>query len=557
MFPIQIARLVSICYQKGIRKVVVSPGSRSAPLTIGFVRHGGFEVFTISDERSAAYIALGISQSAEQVVVLVCTSGTAALNHAPAIAEAFYLQIPLLVLSADRPFEWIDQLDGQTIRQKNLHQLHTKANFEIPSDTSHPDSVWLIDRTVNEAINLVKSQPYAPVHVNVPIREPFYPAQNEVIDFKPSIPFEIKIFEEEKSQTYFTYKQWNQLEKEWSQFDKKLIVLGQNWENAEWKNILAKLQVSVVADSIANYKAINVITHQDLFKFGEILQPDLLITVGLSLISKNLKLFLRKYKAKAHWHIQEHGYVADTFQSLTKILRIHPSLFFEEIEKRRFSSNPLYMYEWTKQERMIKKGLDEWAKNPPFGELSVIQYLLQNLPENSNLHLANSMTVRYVNLLGLNEAKNITVFSNRGTSGIDGSSSTAIGHTLSNYQKINILITGDMAFFYDRNAFWHNYPFPNLKILVLNNHAGIIFRMIDAGQQPELEEYFETKQTLEAEKTALDFGMKYWKVKNENEFTKAFEEWLDEKNAPCLLELITDKKESMKIYMDLKNLITK
>ncbi|GAB4336515.1 MAG: 2-succinyl-5-enolpyruvyl-6-hydroxy-3-cyclohexene-1-carboxylic-acid synthase [Flammeovirgaceae bacterium] len=555
MFPVQIARLVSICHQKGIKKVVVSPGSRSAPLTIGFVRHGGFEVFTISDERSAAYIALGMAQSSCQTVALVCTSGTAVLNHAPAIAEAFYLQIPLLILSADRPFEWIDQLDGQTIRQKNIHHLHTKGNFEIPSDSSHPDSIWLVDRTVNEAINLSNSQPFAPVHINIPIREPFYPKQNEIIDFEPIVPFEIKIFEEEKSNTFFSYQKWNQLENEWNKFDKKLIVVGQNWANEPWKTFLGKLQIPVVADVIANYQALNAITHQDLFSLDESLKPDLLITTGLSLISKNLKLFLRKHKPKAHWHIQESGYVADTFQSLTKILRINPNYFFEEVEKRRISCNPLYMGEWLKQERKIKTSLSEWSKNFPFGELFVIQHLLKSLPENSNLHLANSMAVRYVNLLGLPENAKFTIFSNRGTSGIDGSSSTSVGHCLSNPQKINILITGDMAFFYDRNAFWHNYPLSNLKILLLNNHAGVIFRMIDAGQQPELEEYFETHQTLEAEKTVQDFAMKYWKVKNENEFLEAFEEWLEEKNAPCLLELITDKKESMKIYLDLKKFV--
>lgn len=549
MFPIQIARLVEICHRKGVRQVVVSPGSRSAPLTIGFVRHGGFTVRTISDERSAAYVALGIAQATGQVVALVATSGTAAINHAPAVAEAFYLQIPLLVLSADRPPEWIDQQDGQTVRQTALHQGHTKMSAQLPIDT-HPDSLWHADRLVNELLNEALTYPCAPVHLNVPIREPFYPKPTERIDFQSASPFPVKIVDEEKSQPHLTERQWQQLAAQWEQYPKKLVLVGQNW-HAEWTTHLAGLDVPVVADVIGNYTGTNAINHHELFEFHEGLQPDLLVTAGLSVLSKKLKLFLRKFRPQAHWHIAPSGKVADTFQSLTNVIRLVPTDFFSEAARRNFQTTTAFYQEWMQAEQAAIEKIQTWQQKCPLGELSVVAYLLDNLPDGVQLHLANSMAVRYVNVLGLPKDRRVRVFSNRGTSGIDGSSSTAVGHALAAPDKLHILVTGDMAFFYDRNAFWHNYPLPNLKVLLLNNHAGIIFRLIDAANQPELEEYFETHQALQATLSAEELGFRYWKVTNSMQFHEAFGAWLAEKEKPALFELISTKQESVQLYHSL------
>jgi 2-succinyl-5-enolpyruvyl-6-hydroxy-3-cyclohexene-1-carboxylate synthase len=173
--------IAEICARHGITDVVLSPGSRSAPLTLAFARHPAFRgrVKVVPDERAAAFIGLGIAQATRRPVVLVCTSGTAGLNYAPAVAEAFFQQIPLLVLTADRPPEWIDQLDGQTIRQRNLYGAHAKGAFDFPADTSHPDAKWHSERIINEAINLTQAAPAGPVQVNVPLREPFYPKAGE------------------------------------------------------------------------------------------------------------------------------------------------------------------------------------------------------------------------------------------------------------------------------------------------------------------------------------------------------------------------------------------
>ena len=154
-----IYNIAEICAQKNVKEVVISPGSRSAPLTLAFARHPEINTRTISDERSAAFIALGIAQQTKQTSALVCTSGSAAYNYAPAVAEAYYQQIPLLILTADRPPEWIDQQDGQTIRQEGIFGKHVKRSFVLPVDDGYEDTAWFIERTISEAINLTQEKP--------------------------------------------------------------------------------------------------------------------------------------------------------------------------------------------------------------------------------------------------------------------------------------------------------------------------------------------------------------------------------------------------------------
>lgn len=170
--------IAEICAQHGIQNAVLCPGSRCAPLTLAFANHAAITCRTLSDERSAGFIGLGLAQQTHTPSVLVCTSGSAAYNFAPSVAEAFFQQIPLVVFTADRPAEWIDQWDGQTIRQENIFGGHVKRAYNLPSD-SHPDSVWHINRVVNEAIALAQTFPAGPVHINVPLREPLYPQAGE------------------------------------------------------------------------------------------------------------------------------------------------------------------------------------------------------------------------------------------------------------------------------------------------------------------------------------------------------------------------------------------
>lgn len=543
--------LVSLCAQKGIKHTILSPGSRCAPITLAFARHPEIQCRTISDERTAAFIALGMAQQLEQPVVLVCTSGSAAYNYAPAVAEAYFQQIPLLVITADRPAEWIDQWDGQTIRQPQIYGKHVKGSFDFPDEFSHVDKVWHAQRIVNEAINLANQYPHGPVHLNIPLREPFYPEVGEQFEFKP-----VKNIEVLASETYISPILETQLIEKLKAFRNILIVPGQQRPNSEIQEIINLLtsngKAVVVTDTISNMQSGLTISFHDHFvgnaSVQQQLKPDLIISFGKSIISKSLKLFLRNSHA-AHWHVQDAGYSPDTYQSLTTIINVAPNKFLRFLYQA-LIQNQDYFNRWKTLDDLVKKSINDTLSAAEFGEYKAISKILTSTPEHAKIHLANSMSVRYVNFLG---PRNQEIICNRGTSGIDGSNSTAVGCAFTTKDPVT-LITGDMAFFYDRNAFWHNYPMNNLRIILLNNHAGGIFRLIDGpAKQPELEEFFETNQGLTAKNLAADFNMEYHVANDERSLESALKDFYDGSVQPKILEIMTESPQNASILKWVKS----
>jgi 2-succinyl-5-enolpyruvyl-6-hydroxy-3-cyclohexene-1-carboxylate synthase len=555
-----IYNIAALCAAHGLTEVVLSPGSRCAPLTLAFSRHPQTNVRVVPDERAAAFIGLGIAQARRVPTVLVCTSGTAGLNYAPAVAEAYYQQVPLLVLTADRPPEWIDQLDGQTIRQNGLYGPHVKGSFTFPTETTHPDAKWHANRLMNEAINLAKAYPPGPVHVNIPLREPLYPTGE--VEFE-----EVRVIKDDADGYAHTFAA-EALDPSYEELlDRVLIVVGQHESDEHLTQVLREVAMKtgavVVADTISNVgTGLPINTRHDIFLTSpdnfllESLRPDLLITVGNSLISKSLKLFLRKQAPKQHWHLQPHnGVVADPFRSLTSVLRVNPSFFLEDfareprVEKRKQSRQ--FGTAWSAASHKVgdfisgffgddARSASDWNEFHAFRRLFHPEYA--SFPaDNTTLHLANSMAVRYANILGV--PSGVEVFANRGTSGIDGCTSTAVGYALAQPEKQVVLLTGDVAFFYDRNAFWHNYPTPNLRVVLLNNHGGGIFRIIDGPrQQPELDEFFETRQQLTAENLCRDFHLPYFPVDSMAKLEAALPVFFGPEGAGGVLEIQTDSK---------------
>ncbi|RZL12676.1 MAG: 2-succinyl-5-enolpyruvyl-6-hydroxy-3-cyclohexene-1-carboxylic-acid synthase [Hymenobacter sp.] len=572
--------IAEICARHGITDVILSPGSRSAPLTLAFARHPAYrgKLRVVPDERAAAFIGLGIAQATRRTVVLVCTSGTAGLNYAPAVAEAFFQQIPLLVLTADRPPEWIDQLDGQTIRQRKLYGAHAKGTFDFPADTSHADAKWHAERIINEAINLTQAGPAGPVQVNIPLREPFYPKVGEEVVYEQ----DVKIIRDDHANTILPPAEILDLRQQLRRAGRVLVVAGQQPENPTLTAALYEFaeaqQVPVVADSIANMGNVPAVRRQDIFLAGlskeqkAELRPDLLITFGQSLISKALKLFLRDAAPAQHWHLQPTGEVADTFRRLTRIIRVQPAVFFQQFSVLNTAdgngsegSNPILSANadqssnpsgpttltWQQADTVAAQFLSNFfiAKDQPFNEFAAMRHALASLPDGTALHLANSMAVRYANILGLPEGQQIEVFANRGTSGIDGCNSTAVGAALAQPGRPVVLLTGDVAFFYDRNAFWHNYPTPNLRVVLFNNHGGGIFRLIDGPrQQPELEEFFETTQALTAENLCRDFKLRYLPVSSFDELDAALPVFFAAEGGAAVLEVFTDSKTNAAFF---------
>ncbi len=542
--------IAEICHLKGIKNAIISPGSRNAPLTLAFARHPHIQCYSITDERSAAFVGLGMSLKSKEPTVLICTSGSAALNYAPAVAEAFFAQVPLLILTADRPPEWIGQLDGQTVYQENIFGKHTKKSFNFPSSFDYPDSTWHCHRLVNEAINATTEYPQAPVHINLPFRAPFYPESGQKIYYSSAI----KNINDQLV-TEFISIDYSRIE----QYKKILIIAGQNSLDTELNDILfsisKQLNIPIITDIISNGHDIEEsIKHQDVFlKNKEIhaeLKPEFIINFGLSVISKNLKTFLRKNKPNAQWHIQKSGAVADTFQCLTEIIRTDPLHYFKALEKEvsKPKANNYYSH-WKSINDTCKEHLQtSLSQQTDFNEFSAYHKVISALPKSTDLHLANSMAVRYANMIGIYK-EGIEVYCNRGTSGIDGSNSTALGAALSTDRQ-TILLTGDVAFFYDRNAFWHNHIPNNLKIIVFNNHGGGIFRMIDGPRnKPELKTYFETNQKLSAKNLAKEFGFEYFKADGYDSLEQSLLDFYASERC-IILELFSDSEVNQRVYTE-------
>ncbi len=537
---------VELCSRKEISRAIISPGSRNAPLTLAFARHAKIKTYVIPDERSAGFVALGMSQKLHEPIVIVCTSGSAVYNYAPAVAEAYYSNVPLIVMSADRPPEWVDQRDGQTIRQRGIFSDHVKGSFQLPDSIDHKDKLWHSHRTINEAINLATGKSPGPVHINVPLREPFYPEGD-----LPTFSRDIRIIDHVKGSNSLSDNNLSDLKKALLSHNKILIIAGQSELNAKIIETIGNFsnhnEIPIITDVISNFSSVpNAIIHQDLF-LGAIddaakegLQPDLVISFGKSVISKNLKFFLRKCKPQEHWHIGEKELVPDTMQSLTKIIPLPITTFCESLGPVNRSKSENYLSAWITIDNKTGEYLSA-STSGELWELSVVNDLLENLPNNSQLHLANSMPVRWANFIN-HRRVDIEVFANRGTSGIDGCLSTAVGCALACKDSV-VAILGDMSFLYDRNGLWHNYLPHNLRILVINNHGGGIFRLIEGpSQQAELEEFFETRQRLNVKNTTRDYDIEYLTAESPDQYDDALITFLKLEERAKLLEVQVNSK---------------
>jgi len=566
-----IVNLAELLFQKGITDVVVSPGSRSAPLTLAVARHGRLRVRVMADERAAGFVALGMAQQSGRTVALICTSGSAVYNLAPAVVEAFFQEVPLLLLTADRPHEWLHQRDGQTIDQAGLYGTHVKRSYDLPADYTHADARWAIDRSVNEAVNLSQLLPKGPVHINVPLREPFYPASDE--PFRYERP---RIVEVLPASAQLTAETWHQLQDDWERADRKLIAVGQLPRDPALLTVLRQISdewgVPVVGEIISNLPRNDAfITRTDTFLAGmspeqaEAFRPDLLLTFGGSFLTRSLKTFIRQYPPRQHWHVQPGvDRVVDPFQALTRLIPGEPTPFlqklFADLDYQHFlqgddeEDSRTFLHHWQTADRQAARLVHQTVSDTdcPLTDWSATQQVLDYLPTSSVLHLANSMPVRYANLCGIEERQQIAVAANRGVSGIDGCLSTAVGAALATDQLVTLLI-GDVAFFYDRNAFWSAPVPPNLRIVLLNNDSGHIFRMIDGpGRQPELETYFETPHGYTARNTADDAGLMYMVCSTKAELASHLPDFFQPGDRAKLLEVTTDKLANQSEFANYK-----
>ncbi len=570
--------VVQLFKAKNIKHIVISPGSRNAPLTIGFTNDPFFKCYSIVDERCAGFFAVGIAQQLQQPAAVVCTSGSALLNYYPAISEAYYSDIPLVVLSADRPKHLVGIGDGQTINQKNVFlnhilysanlkldlkdELNLSEQEELPMFKNLEDKLERFlglqddiqsfnEEEINTAINLAVHKG-GPVHINVPFDEPLY----ELTD-KPTVKPKLKTFES---------KDKNKVEKlvleeclvDWNESARKMILVGANHPkhiDEKWLEELSNdNSVLVFTESISNLhneeffpsidKIIAPLNEEEMKK----LQPDILITFGGLIVSKKIKAFLRKYQPKHHWHIDKKT-ANDTFFVLEKHIEATPNQFFSEFLPRiTHVIKSDYQKTWRpiKFKRQLKH--IEYLREIPYSDLKVFDVLNESLPQNSVLQLGNSSTVRYMQLFDTDPT--IEVFCNRGTSGIDGCSSTAVGCAVVK-EKQTVFITGDLSFIYDSNGLWNNYIPKNFRVIIINNQGGGIFRILPGHKNTDnFDTYFETKHNLTGEHLAKMYGFDYDKASNEEELKTSLAEFYNKSEAPKILEIFTPRTKNDEILLN-------
>ncbi|MFC4722030.1 2-succinyl-5-enolpyruvyl-6-hydroxy-3-cyclohexene-1-carboxylate synthase [Geojedonia litorea] len=569
--------VIELCKSHQIKHIVISPGSRNAPLTIGFTNNDYFKCYSIVDERCAAFFALGIAQQLKHPVALLCTSGSALLNYYPAIAEAFYSDIPLIVLSADRPKHLIGIGDGQTINQQDVFANHIlesvnlkldlKDEHRLPDDEDLPIFKSIEDKLerflglqqdiqtsneieINSAIQraVLKS---GPVHINVPFDEPLYEmVDNLSIKLKP-----VKLETKAHKIDDFEIKQCLE---DWNEASKKMILVGVNHPNSieqKWLDELAADDsVLVFTETTSNlnhnefFPSIDkIIAPLDDNEFKQ-LQPEILLTFGGLIVSKKIKAFLRKYQPKQHWHIGEKE-ANDTFFCLEKQITIDPNTFFSKfLPKITHYVKSDYRRVWDEVKKYRAQRHNDYLKELEYSDLKVFDVVLKSLPDNSNLQLSNSSTVRYAQLFDLN--KTLQVYCNRGTSGIDGSTSTAIGCATINEQP-TVLLSGDLSFFYDSNALWNNYIPNSFRIIVINNQGGGIFRILPGHKDTEnFDAFFETKHNLSAKQLCKMYHFEYTSVADEKQLKLKLKGFYSESERPKLLEIFTPRTLNDSILLD-------
>ena len=525
--------LIEICRLKGLEHIVISPGSRNAPLTIGFASHPDFKCYSIADERCAGFFAMGMAQQLQKPVAVVCTSGSALLNYYPAVAEAFYNQIPLVLISADRPHDKIDIGDGQTIRQENVYANHILYNANLTEEVSETN-----DFKIQEALHLAKTQ-FGPVHINIPFEEPLYETVTELSVTPKLFEFEpvkdTKIIAEDFIETWKTAK-------------KKLVLIGGNYPNAIEQYFLDSLasntSVVVMTEVTSNVHHSNFISNIDTvitpFRQEDFIafQPDVLLTMGGMIVSKRIKAFLRNYQPKQHWHVDTlRAY--DTYGCLSHHFKMAPNAFFRAVLNQEQYADSNYQSDFLKIRNERALAHQAYLETTAFSDLKVFETIFKLLPKNIQLQISNSSPIRYAQLFPVDSS--IDVFCNRGTSGIDGSTTTAIGSAVI-HEKPTIFITGDISFFYDSNALWNNYIPKNFKIILINNSGGGIFRILPGHQENEtFNTFFETSHQLTAEHLAKMYQLEYLQADDLKSVESNWNLFLNAEK-PVIFEIFTPEK---------------
>ncbi len=526
MFPPYLPSSIDLLAQAGVREAVLSPGSRNAPINICLALHPDIKHEMVVDERSAGFYALGKSLISHKPTVLSATSGSAVVNYFPAVTEAFFQEIPLILLTGDRPPETIGQQDGQAIFQSGVFGKHVKASFDFPMEADASAEALAI---IRKAYETAMSFPRGPVHINMPFREPFYPPDSIEFTRHDDVGFSI---------VTPPNPDVNTLQDKINAYDNVLIIAGQGFKNPALEAALRQMaeRCAILTEKTSNIHHFPTLQQFDRY-LNPALVPDVVISFGGSLVTRKLKNVLRANRPKIHLHIQEAGEAPDVFSSLTDTLHATPEYFFSTVH---IEGNKDYVAKWWDLERQQPIISDD------FGEFHALKQIIEDIQTPSNLVLGNSLPIRYFPYIPVHP--DTKIYANRGVSGIDGLVSTGTG-IASTSDRPTWVVTGELGFLYDSNALWKQDIPDNLRIVVLNNQGGGIFRMIKgASTRPEVEEIFAVKHNRTAKPIAKMYGIKYIRVSDAYELNTLNTEKL---NKPVIIEIFSNPETDKKIFRQL------
>jgi 2-succinyl-5-enolpyruvyl-6-hydroxy-3-cyclohexene-1-carboxylate synthase len=532
--------LIALLKQHGIRHVVMSSGGACMPIVRSMENDAHFVGYSVVDERSAAYFALGIAQSLKEPVAVVCTSGTAVCNLLSGVSEAFYQGVPIVFITADRHPYLYNQLETQKLNQAGIFEDVTKKSVSLP--VVHDDNdFWYCQRLVNEALLALDHHGSGPVHINIPSRVLGLPDEDDCsVAQLPQVGAVRRVTAADNLEL------WEEMGRELQQYRRILVVFGQNRpyhaeDIANIETFWRRYHCALSTDHLSNLNCEGAlktypITEFDAGRFSADLLPDLVISLGWNFPGEGVKIALRGSRGKfRHWLINETGEVKDVFKSLSVIFECSPARFFQYFAKRpvgELRNDGVYYNQWCQALSGIS--LPELE----FSNLSVARDLARHIPPNSMLHLSILNSTRQMQLFRLD--KSIEVFSNVGALGIDGSLSTFLGQAAAT-KRLCFLLIGDLSFFYDLNSLGLRYVGSNVRILMVNNHGGGEFHLsFGKAKYPNVNTHIAAEHAATAQAWVESRGLRYLQASSPAELQEGIKALVGPSDRPVFLEAFTN-----------------
>jgi 2-succinyl-5-enolpyruvyl-6-hydroxy-3-cyclohexene-1-carboxylate synthase len=561
-----LAAFVVELVQTGIKDVVVSPGSRSTPMAMVMAEHPELNIHIHVDERSAAFFALGIAKATNKPVAILCTSGTAAANYFPAIIEARYSRVPLLVLTADRPHELREVGAPQAIDQIHLYGQHVKwfADMALPENSNE---LIRYARTVGARAAAIASQaPAGPVHLNFPFREPLIPKLDEEI-------FELKerpkgYVQVRNGELTISEDEFREISQKLNGYKKGIIVCGNIADNKFAQAVTelsTALKFPVLADPLSQLRSglhplENIVEAYDTFLRNEdakeYLKPDVILRFGAMPVSKALTIFLKENHQAEQFVIDGAGGWRDPATLSTEMIFCNEIIFCEQLSGlTEPKESTEFLEKWREMNELTKANMAVIKDSQMLSEGRLFYQIAEMLPEEATLFVGNSMPIRDLDSFFLNNHKSIKVMANRGANGIDGTVSTALGSAL--YSQPLYLVLGDLTFFHDLNGMIAAKLYGiDIRIIVVNNNGGGIFSFLPQSQSPKnFELLFGTPLNLEFEHAVTMFNGNYTKVTDWDHFRELMKQSSDVKGLN-VYEVITNRDSNLAQHRDFWRIVS-